>query len=1073
MVVNVLKNLIVLAAVIVLGCPLASAVTVYHVDAIHGSDSYDGLTRETAFQTIQAGINAAANGDEVHVWPGIYTELINFWGKAITVKSAADAAVLQAPGDFAVSFYFAEGPGSVLKNFVIRGSEMAVFLAGSSPTLKNLTIVDNEFGISAYAGAAPTITNCIFWNNTDGDLYQCQARYSRLEGGGPALNNIDDNPQFADPANGDYHLKSVGGRFEPLLPVDQGWSEPVKLSELDDPFSTPQAPAISRDKLTLYYHIGVSGSHYHIAEARRDKPEGPFTFYRLLDEIYAGEGTMTPWISSDDLRLYYLVDRMNSGEHILQMAERTSKNDLWTVSHTFNEIHVNGYFDREPSLMDDELTMFWQSNRPGSYGICSIWVVSRNSINETFDPATIRVVSELNTNFSEGNTNAPCILPDGLVIYFGCRRNEEPSGDIYKATRNSLDEPFSNMEKIGVSSPTEGDFGPYVSPDETTIVYGKTTGIWYSEFHEGQWVMDEVTSPCIDAGDPAEDPAEEPMPNGGRINMGAYGGTAYASMSDVSVAVYHVDTIHGSDSNDGLTQITAFQTIQAGINAAEDGDEVHVWPGVYTGMINFQGKAITVQSATDAAVLQAPGDHAISCNSAEGPGSILKNFVIRGSEKAVFLAGSSPTLKNLTIVDNEFGISACSGAAPTITDCIFWNNADGDLYQCQASYSCLKNGAAANNNFYAYPQFADSTNGDYHLKSNRGRFVPLPPAEQGWSEPISYPELGVDNALTGNPYLSRDKLTLYITRWYPSLSTLKMFEASRNAPNVSYFSSEKELTQLGSAGGAWVSSDGLRMYYHFGTTSNALLLKKAERNSISDPWMETNTFTELDASGYADHRPELSEDELTIYWVSNRPGGRGGFDLWMATRNSIDQSFSNITNLAELNSTGDDNGFTIMPDGLTCYFSSKRGSYPSYDIYKATRNSQNGSFSNITRLEISSDLIDETEPYITPNGEYLYMALNTTSECIGIGVSHYNEGQWVIDDVTSPCIDAGDWAEDPAGERMPNGGRMNMGAYGGTAYASMSEWPVNGDVNRDGVVDLIDFTILSQNWLASLPWVQQ
>jgi len=45
------------------------------------------------------------------------------------------------------------------------------------------------------------------------------------------------------------------------------------------------------------------------------------------------------------------------------------------------------------------------------------------------------------------------------------------------------------------------------------------------------WVTDTVTSPCIDAGDPAADLADEPEPNGGRINMGAYGGTAQASKS--------------------------------------------------------------------------------------------------------------------------------------------------------------------------------------------------------------------------------------------------------------------------------------------------------------------------------------------------------------------------------------------------------------------------------------------------------------------------------------------------------------------------------------------------------------
>jgi hypothetical protein len=45
------------------------------------------------------------------------------------------------------------------------------------------------------------------------------------------------------------------------------------------------------------------------------------------------------------------------------------------------------------------------------------------------------------------------------------------------------------------------------------------------------WIMDDVTSPCIDAGDPGTSVGLEPSPNGGIINMGAYGGTAQASKS--------------------------------------------------------------------------------------------------------------------------------------------------------------------------------------------------------------------------------------------------------------------------------------------------------------------------------------------------------------------------------------------------------------------------------------------------------------------------------------------------------------------------------------------------------------
>ncbi|MCF7973077.1 MAG: hypothetical protein K9N55_04635 [Phycisphaerae bacterium] len=53
-----------------------------------------------------------------------------------------------------------------------------------------------------------------------------------------------------------------------------------------------------------------------------------------------------------------------------------------------------------------------------------------------------------------------------------------------------------------------------------------------------QWLYDEQTSPCVNGGDPAMDYSQEPNPNGGRINMGAFGNTLYASMGpDLSVGV--------------------------------------------------------------------------------------------------------------------------------------------------------------------------------------------------------------------------------------------------------------------------------------------------------------------------------------------------------------------------------------------------------------------------------------------------------------------------------------------------------------------------------------------------------
>ncbi len=83
-----------------------------------------------------------------------------------------------------------------------------------------------------------------------------------------------------------------------------------------------------------------------------------------------------------------------------------------------------------------------------------------------------------------------------------------------------------------------------------------------------------------------------------------------------------------------------------------------------------------------------------------------------------------------------------------------------------------------------------------------------------------------------------------------------------------------------------------------------------------------------------------------------------------------------------------------------------------------------------------------------------------------------NTQTWVQDDVTSPCIDAGD-PNSPIGlEPFPNGGYINMGAYSGTSEASKSYFGkpecqtiVAGDINGDCKVDVADLEILMLHWL--------
>jgi len=67
----------------------------------------------------------------------------------------------------------------------------------------------------------------------------------------------------------------------------------------------------------------------------------------------------------------------------------------------------------------------------------------------------------------------------------------------------------------------------FADPDNGDFHLKSEAGRWNGT----DWVNDTETSPCIDAGDPEDNYSSEPEPNGGRINIGAYGNTTEASKS--------------------------------------------------------------------------------------------------------------------------------------------------------------------------------------------------------------------------------------------------------------------------------------------------------------------------------------------------------------------------------------------------------------------------------------------------------------------------------------------------------------------------------------------------------------
>lgn len=68
--------------------------------------------------------------------------------------------------------------------------------------------------------------------------------------------------------------------------------------------------------------------------------------------------------------------------------------------------------------------------------------------------------------------------------------------------------------------------------------------------------------------------------------------------------------------------------------------------------------------------------------------------------------------------------------------------------------------------------------------------------------------------------------------------------------------------------------------------------------------------------------PYISQDELTLYFASNKPGGKGGYDIYKATRTKRTGKFNNIVNLGDVINTESQEVFPALRGDSSLYFSS-------------------------------------------------------------------------------------------------------------------------------------------------------
>ena len=169
--------------------------------------------------------NTAHRGGGVHNrWDGIHY----FYSCEIRNNSAVSSGFSGGNGG---GFYGSRGSEFHLTNCLVTGNTAsgngarggAFYLEDSSPELMNCTLTGNTafsffgdpLGGAFYCDESdPYITNCILWSDEPDEIFSTGSlaptvHYSDIEGGWLGFGNIDEDPLFADPGSGDYHLAAL------------------------------------------------------------------------------------------------------------------------------------------------------------------------------------------------------------------------------------------------------------------------------------------------------------------------------------------------------------------------------------------------------------------------------------------------------------------------------------------------------------------------------------------------------------------------------------------------------------------------------------------------------------------------------------------------------------------------------------------------------------------------------------------------------------------------------------------------------------------------------------------------
>ncbi len=273
--------------------------------------------------------------------------------------------------------------------------------------------------------------------------------------------------------------------------------------------------------------------------------------------------------------------------------------------------------------------------------------------------------------------------------------------------------------------------------------------------------------------------------------------------------------------------------------------------------------------------------------------------------------------------------------------------------------------------------------------------------------------------------------------------------------------------------GPSISADGLECYFMSNRPGGHgdWDIWVSKRETLNDAWGTPVNIGPTVNSASREGQPEISADGLSMIFDSTRPAGHGYSDLWMTKRTTKDDGWEEPINLGPIINTSDNEwDVSFSANGLELYFCRSTSTGPLVaNVWVATRATKNDPWAEPTRLTINSSAVD-SNPHILPDGLTLLFASTRSGgygrRDIWITTRQTKNSNWLEPVNLGPPLNS--QYRDDAPDISPDGSMLyfhsdRTGGSGDRDLWQVSIEPVV-DLNSDGIVDSTDMCIIVDNW---------